>query len=256
MPPFINLQDKRFYFFVIKERIFDVRPGARWKCLCDCGKEFITSSTCIIKGETKSCGCYNKNKFRYKNLLGEIFGLLTVVSFSHTNKETAFWNCFCKCGNNIIVSARSLKKGKRISCGCRGAQTRTELSIYMMNKYGVDHCSKVKEIQDKIALSMNNSGIIKHWKTEANCIWVGNYEKKVLQYLNNCIIEYEWQPKIFILPNNKTYRPDFYLIKENKWIEIKGYFRKDAKEKWDWFHKEYPNSELWDKKRLKELKIL
>ncbi|KKM14938.1 hypothetical protein LCGC14_1701060, partial [marine sediment metagenome] len=27
-------------------------------------------------------------------------------------------------------------------------------------------------------------------------------------------------------------------------------------EKWEWFHKEHPNSELWDKKKLKEMKII
>ena len=30
----------------------------------------------------------------------------------------------------------------------------------------------------------------------------------------------------------------------------------DAREKWDWFHKEYPNSELWNKKKLQNMGIL
>ena len=59
------------------------------------------------------------------------------------------------------------------------------------------------------------------------------------------------------MPNGKTFRPDCYLIGKRKpWIEIKGYFRQKNKEKWDWFHKKYPNSELWDKKKLKEMKII
>jgi len=45
-------------------------------------------------------------------------------------------------------------------------------------------------------------------------------------------------------------------VEKKKWIEIKGYFRKDAKKKWNWFHKEYPNSELWDKNKLKEMGLL
>lgn len=28
-----------------------------WKCLCDCGKEFLAASPELIKGKTKSCGC-------------------------------------------------------------------------------------------------------------------------------------------------------------------------------------------------------
>ena len=58
------------------------------------------------------------------------------------------------------------------------------------------------------------------------------------------------------MPNGKTYRPDLYLPDSDVWIEIKGYFRKDAKIKWDWFHKEHPNSELWNEEKLKEMKIL
>lgn len=255
MPAFIDLQNKRFFFFRVKERVPDPRPGARWSCLCDCGKEFVASSQCIIKNQ-KSCGCYNRSKLRYENLLGKTFGLLMVKSFSHTNKEMAFWNCCCKCGNDFVASAKSLKAKKRVSCGCRGAQTRRDLSKYMMDKYGVDHCSKVKEIQDKIALSMNNSGVIKHWKNQISCTWVGGYEKKVLENLNESKIEYIWQPKVFTMPNGKTYRPDLFLTEQNQWIEIKGYFRKDAQEKWDWFCKEYPNSELWNKAKLKEMDIL
>lgn len=256
MPAFIDLENKRFFFFIVKRRVPDTRPGARWSCICDCGKEFVTSSQCIIKEETKSCGCYNKNKLRYKDISGCKFGMLMVVSFSHTNKENSFWNCKCDCGNFVITSAKTIKAGKRVSCGCRGDQTRLELSKYMINKYGVSHCSQIKEIQDKIALSLNNSGIIKHWKNNNNCIWVGSYERKVLEKLNYEKVEYEWQPTIFQMPNGKTYRPDLFLIKENKWVEIKGYFRKDAQEKWGWFHKEYLNSELWDKPKLKTLGIL
>jgi hypothetical protein len=58
------------------------------------------------------------------------------------------------------------------------------------------------------------------------------------------------------MPDGRTYRPDLYLTKERKWIEIKGYFYDDAEEKWNWFHETYPNSELWNEKKLKEMRIL
>lgn len=78
----------------------------------------------------------------------------------------------------------------------------------------------------------------------------------VVNYFNEHQINYEWQSKTFTMPNGKTYRPDCYLPGENKWVEIKGYFRKDAKEKWEWFNETYSNSELWNKKKLKKLGIL
>ena len=58
------------------------------------------------------------------------------------------------------------------------------------------------------------------------------------------------------MPDGRTYRPDLYLPAEDKWIEIKGYFRADAEEKWNWFHKEYPNSELWNDEKLRKMKII
>jgi len=32
----------------------------RWLCLCDCGTEKEILSTSLVRGNTKSCGCYNK----------------------------------------------------------------------------------------------------------------------------------------------------------------------------------------------------
>lgn len=123
-------------------------------------------------------------------------------------------------------------------------------------KYGVEYISQVKEIALRAARSLNNSMVREHWKDKAELICVGSYELKVVDYLNKHKINFMWQPRIFVLPNNKTYRPDLYLENENKWVEIKGYFRKDAIEKWQEFQIIQPNSELWDQKKLKEMGIL
>jgi len=113
------------------------------------------------------------------------------------------------------------------------------------------NCAHIKR-----ALSSTNSYILYHWKTKEELICQGGWEKAVVDYLNKNKINFKWQNKIFNMPNGKTYRPDFYLFGQKKWIEIKGYFRKDAKEKWDWFQTEHSNSELWDFKKLKEMKII
>ena len=52
-------------------------------------------------------------------------------------------------------------------------------------------------------------------------------------------IKYRYEPKAFNL-DNTTYRPDFYLPKTNEYIEIKGYWRNDAKTKFKLFKKLYP----------------
>jgi len=58
------------------------------------------------------------------------------------------------------------------------------------------------------------------------------------------------------MSNGHRYYPDLYLFSTKKWVEIKGYFRKDAKEKWEWFQTIKPNSELWNEQKLKEMGIL
>jgi hypothetical protein len=125
-----------------------------------------------------------------------------------------------------------------------------------LKRYGVEYCSQNREIALRIAKNSNKPSILSHWKTNEELVCQGGYEPKVVNYLNSNKINYLWQPKVFNIPNGRTYRPDLFLQDEDKWIEIKGFFRKDALEKWNWFQSEYPNSELWDEKKLKSLGIL
>jgi hypothetical protein len=125
-----------------------------------------------------------------------------------------------------------------------------------LEKYGVAAPSQNKEIALKQAKSVNYSFIKYHWKTNEELVCQGSYEVKTVNYLNENQIEFEWQPRVFKMPNGKTYRPDLYLVDENKWIEIKGYMRKDAQEKWDWFKTQFPGAELWNKEKLKHMGIL
>ena len=124
-----------------------------------------------------------------------------------------------------------------------------------LEHYGFEHPLQNKEIAAKAAKNQNNSYILNHWKTNVEIVCVALYEKKCVERWNTEKEDFEWQIA-FNMPNGKVYFVDAHLPRLNKYIEIKGYFRKDAKEKWDWFHETHPNSELWDEKKLKELKIL
>lgn len=58
---------------------------------------------------------------RIKDMTGQEIGWWTVLSFSHTapdKGQNAYWLCRCKCGNEVTVSARSLRGGSSKSCGC------------------------------------------------------------------------------------------------------------------------------------------
>lgn len=131
-----------------------------------------------------------------------------------------------------------------------------------LRKYGVKHPSQNIEVALKMAKSSNFTTILKHWKTHQDLICKASYELKVVDYLNTNKLDFLWQHEVFVTPiltpkgNLSTYRPDLFLIAENKWIEIKGYFRKDALDKWNWFKTQFPDAELWDERKLKELGIL
>lgn len=125
-----------------------------------------------------------------------------------------------------------------------------------LERYGVKHASQNLEIALKAAKGCAKRSFRNHWKTNEELVCIAGWEPKVVDYLNANKIDFLWQPQIFKMPNGKTYRPDLYLVGEDKWVEIKGLFRLDSKIKWNWFLTQFPNAELWDQKKLKEMKIL
>lgn len=64
-------------------------------------------------------------KIAYRNMTGQIYGRLTVVSrASDVRRGSPRWNCICSCGNTTVVAAHYLRDGQIVSCGCY----RTELA--------------------------------------------------------------------------------------------------------------------------------
>jgi hypothetical protein len=55
-----------------------------------------------------------------KDETGNRYTRLIVLEFSHTDEKyhLAHWKCKCDCGNTVIVSGNSLRKGNTNSCGC------------------------------------------------------------------------------------------------------------------------------------------
>ena len=84
-----------------------------------------------------------------------------------------------------------------------------------------------------------------------------SWEIKYAKYLDKKKLEWLYESKTFDL-GNTTYTPDFYLPESNRYIEIKGYWRKDAKEKFELFKKLYSkvSMKLLMKKELEKLGVL
>lgn len=66
----------------------------------------------------------------FKDLTGQIFGRLTVLSFAGILKyRAAFWRCRCECGNETVVRSQKLCDGVQLSCGCLGKQRLAEYRL-------------------------------------------------------------------------------------------------------------------------------
>lgn len=181
------------------------------------------------------CSCGNE----WQTVLGSIINL----------------NSWCPvCAIKLRENTCLLKYGVKVSTQCEKVKNKfIETSI---NKYGFPNPNQNKNIALKVAKKVNNPSIFFHWQTNEELVCQGSYEAKVVDYLNKNKINYRWQPEVFQLSTGKTYRPDLYLVDSDTWVEIKGWMRPDAKEKWDEFKTIKPNSELWDKALLRSRKII
>jgi hypothetical protein len=88
-----------------------------------------------------------------------------------------------------------------------------------------------------------------------------SWEVKTAQYLDANNIVWKYNVQGFTLSNGKVYYPDFFIYENDQFIklvEVKGYFREANRIKFEMFLQEYPEikTELWQKKELKERKII
>jgi len=105
-----------------------------------------------------------------------------------------------------------------------------------------------------------------HITWDGKRVWTrSSWEMAFFMYLDNKEINYEVESICFPIKYNYegvekegTYRPDVYLPDINEFIEIKGFWRDDAKEKYDAFLSQYPEIKikLYFKENLIELGII
>ena len=99
---------------------------AYWSCKCDCGRTAVVSATSLLAGNTKSCGCLQRDRTREtsrKDLAGARFGRLVPLFVCGRRGSRLLWTCRCDCGKQVQVAGSDLLSGHTRSCGCLKVDT-------------------------------------------------------------------------------------------------------------------------------------
>lgn len=134
MSRFIDETGNRYERLLVLERVEnDKNRRARWLCHCDCGNEKIVSGKALRSGNTRSCGCLQRELSSERStidLTGQRYGRLTVIEkVNSRRRQYATWLCKCDCGNEIIVLGHNLRSGNTKSCGCWRKEHARKLNI-------------------------------------------------------------------------------------------------------------------------------
>lgn len=119
MSKMIDLTNRVFGKLTVIRPVGSNKCGQKlWECTCECGNTTVTSSSNLIKGRTRSCGCL---AHMVNDLTGRRFGKLTVLRQTEKKagikKRSAYWLCKCDCGREKAVDSNSLITGNTKTCG-------------------------------------------------------------------------------------------------------------------------------------------
>lgn len=194
------------------DQVESINNRKAYLCRCECKNTKIVKGKYLSNGDTRSCGCHKDfEKYQEKNYkealkkIGEKYGKLTIIDVViDKNKRQYKMVCKCECGSISNKCYNQMKLGQVVSCGCYAR----ELSSIRGSKQGIYELNKNK-----------------NWyfiKDNKNIKCRSGYEVIYANYLTEHNIVFEYEPKCFRLPNKRRYTPDFYLVNEDKYIEIKG----------------------------------
>lgn len=167
--PKIDLTNKSYEFFTVYERNEErTKQNGRnvfWNCKCVCGNIFVATTSDIIRGVRKSCGCKKKellSQAHLQDITGQRFGRLTVLyrDLSHQynhKKPRTYWMCQCDCGNIVSVERQHLVCRGQKSCGC--LQSIGEFNInQLLSTHHINYCSQYTNQE----LLTDNNGYLKY----------------------------------------------------------------------------------------------
>lgn len=143
MGKLIDETGKTYGYLTVIERAPNHKSGrAMWKCKCRCGNEVDVMGKHLRSGNTKSCGCYQRERATQSNLKrgGDLtnlrFGRLIALEEAGFIKKAdgrnaRLWKCQCDCGNICYIQHTYLQGGDTKSCGCIRSQGETEIEVLL-----------------------------------------------------------------------------------------------------------------------------
>lgn len=193
------------------------------KSVCSIAKKYNIANTCLYRLFDKF-GIKRRHKdVIYKSKHGKS---------SRVNKK-----CCIDCGKELSTNPNAIRCN-----ACNNIRYIVDKDINnkrikgIINKYNTDPNYKL----DRSGKNSVLFGKISHGKgSYYKSIWMrSSYEVAYAKWLDRQGIKWLYEPKTFDL-GNTTYTPDFYLPEFDLYIEIKGWWRDDAKKKFEEFKKRY-----------------
>lgn len=156
-----DLTGQRFGRLVAIENTGNKRGGRYlWKCICDCGNETLANTNNLSKGNTKSCGCLQReNQYLAEDVTGERFGRLVAIEKTSEKQNHGYkWLCKCDCGNEHTVLIANLKNGNTKSCGCLKTDiSKSNIKIVHSMMNGDDYVERTQLSQLTSVVQTNNT---------------------------------------------------------------------------------------------------
>lgn len=143
----VDIAGKQFGRLTVSHYVGD----GQWECECECGNRVVVRTYNLNSGNTKSCGCLQKDRASeasFVSLVGNRYGKLLVVERVENNRfGHVCYRCKCDCGGETIIDATNLRNGNTNSCGCVKSKGEMiinswlqEHNIDFRSQYSFDNC--------------------------------------------------------------------------------------------------------------------
>lgn len=165
-----------------------------------------------------------------KDLTGQKFGRLTVISRAPNQGRYVCWNCKCDCGNDYVVRSTSLVSGRTQSCGCLYKETRPKGNDLVGQRFGklvvVEKTNLRKDGHIVWKCKCDCGGMTLAKSNELSCgmrVSCGCKGKSAGETIIDIIlqeagVQFKYNEAIFkdlVMPKGQTGRYDFTLIDSN-----------------------------------------